>query len=220
MEWSRTMDGYCERLDASYWAEPVNAVTNAAFVLAAVIMWYRCRGLNLVWANVLIGLLTAIGIGSYLFHTHATVWAVIIDVIPIILFALAYLYVANRFFLGWPIWGAILGALAFLPFAAVTVPVFSRIPGFDISAAYWPLPLAFIGYAIYLRRKLPQVSRGLEIAFGILVISLVFRSLDMPVCDTVPLGTHFMWHILNGVLLGWVIEVYRRHMVASGPTPG
>jgi hypothetical protein len=30
MELTRAIDAYCERLDAGYWAEPVNAVTNAA----------------------------------------------------------------------------------------------------------------------------------------------------------------------------------------------
>lgn len=215
MEWSRQLDGYCERVDPSYWAEPVNALTNAAFLIAAAVMWWRCRGQDAPLARVLVGLLAAIGIGSYLFHTHATVWAVIIDVIPIILFALTYLYVANRFFLGLSVWVAVAGALLFLPFSAVTVPLFERVPGLQVSAAYWPLPVAFAAYALVLRRRLPGVARGLAIACGILVASLTFRSLDMALCATIPLGTHFLWHILNGVLLGWVIEVYRRHMLAT-----
>jgi hypothetical protein len=33
-----------------------------------------------------------------------------------------------------------------------------------------------------------------------------------------PLGTHFGWHLLNAVMLGWMIEVYRRHMLAP-PLP-
>ena len=37
------IDGYCERVDPSYWAEPVNAVTNLAFVLAALIVWRISR---------------------------------------------------------------------------------------------------------------------------------------------------------------------------------
>ena len=39
------IDAYCERTSAVYWAEPVNAVTNAAFLIAAVIMWRRTEGL-------------------------------------------------------------------------------------------------------------------------------------------------------------------------------
>jgi hypothetical protein len=25
------------------------------------------------------------------------------------------------------------------------------------------------------------------------------------------LGTHFLWHLLNAVMLGWMINVYVRH---------
>ena len=44
----------------------------------------------------------------------------------------------------------------------------------------------------------------------ILVVSLFFRTVDEPLCRDFPLGTHFMWHMLNGLMLGWMIEVYRR----------
>ncbi len=63
------IDAYCERLGPGFWAEPVNALTNAAFVLAAILMWRRwpeeplCRALSLV--------LGVIGVGSFLFHTVA-----------------------------------------------------------------------------------------------------------------------------------------------------
>jgi hypothetical protein len=78
------------------------------------------------------------------------------------------------------------------------------------------VPLLILVYAVLLRRRLPQVARGLAIGAGLLIASLTFRTLDLPLCGAVPFGTHFMWHILNGLMLGWMIEVYRRHMVASG----
>ena len=38
MEALRFIDAYCERTDASYWSEPVNAVTNAAFLIGRLFM--------------------------------------------------------------------------------------------------------------------------------------------------------------------------------------
>jgi hypothetical protein len=35
VNWSTPIDLYCERTDASFWAEPANALTNAAFLIAA-----------------------------------------------------------------------------------------------------------------------------------------------------------------------------------------
>ncbi|CAN0216748.1 unnamed protein product, partial [Chrysoparadoxa australica] len=37
MDWTRAVDGYCERMGPEFWSEPMNAVRNAAFGLAAVI---------------------------------------------------------------------------------------------------------------------------------------------------------------------------------------
>ena len=88
MDWTEQFDGYCERTDFTYWSEPVNAVTNIAFLIAAVWMWRRVDD---VYGRALCMVLGAIGIGSYLFHTHATVWAVTLDVLPILFFILIYI---------------------------------------------------------------------------------------------------------------------------------
>lgn len=213
MRWTETIDGYCERLGPGYWAEPLNAVTNAAFLIAALIMWHRTA--NLPLARVLCAILAVIGVGSYLFHTHATAWAALADVIPIGIFILAYLFATNRDILGWPLWAAILGTIAFIPYAALVTPLFDALPFFTISSFYWSVPLLIAAYGIALRTRHPVTARGLALGAGLLSVSLVFRSLDDPLCTHVPTGTHFLWHILNGVMLGWMVEVYRRHILAA-----
>ena len=52
---------------------------------------------------------------------------------------------------------------------------------------------------------------GLFVVPMVLILSLTFRTLDEPLCGLVPTGTHFVWHILNAVMLGWMIEVWLRH---------
>ena len=209
MELLREIDGYCERLGPGYWAEPVNAVTNAAFVIAAIWMWRRSAGVPL--ARVLAAVLFAIGVGSYLFHTHAQVWAAIADVAPIGIFILLYLFAVNRDVWGMPVWAALLGTVLFLPYAALTIPLWQGVPVFGVSAGYMPVPTLILIYALLLWRMVPRVAHGLAIGAAILLVSLALRSIDESICAQVPLGTHFLWHILNGVMLGWMIEVYRRH---------
>lgn len=218
MDWMQQIDIYCERTDFSYWSEPVNALTNAAFLIAAAYVWPRTAGAPL--ARLLAVILAAIGVGSYLFHTHATSWAATADTTPILLYILVYIYAANRQFwgLGWPL--AALGAAAFIPFAIVLTPLIGRLPFFGISSFYWPVPILIGAYAIALRTRRPKTARGLAIGTGILVASLVFRSLDMGVCEGFPLGTHFMWHILNGTMLGWMILVYLGDLRRSRPLEG
>jgi hypothetical protein len=214
MEWSRQIDSYCERTDFSYWAEPMNAVSNAAFIIVALIMWRRSVGLPL--ARGLCVILFAIGVGSYLFHTHATVWGAVADVVPIGLFVLLYILVANLHFWSLPLWAAVLGALGFVPYAILLTPLFAALPFLAVSAFYWPVPLLIALYGVMLHSRHPATARGLMVGAGILAVSLVMRSLDQVLCDVVPVGTHFMWHVLNAIMLGWMIEVYRRH-ISGGP---
>ncbi|MEM8537554.1 MAG: ceramidase domain-containing protein [Pseudomonadota bacterium] len=215
MDWTRHVDGYCERIDPSFWAEPVNAITNAAFLVAALVMARRLRGNHLPLAWALVGLVALIGIGSFLFHTYAQPWAGAADVIPIVLFILVYIFAASRDFLGLSTLWSLGVVLAFLPTAALLIPVMRMVPILGVSAGYLPVPLMILIYAALLRGQ-PALSRGLAIGAGLLLVSLTFRSLDMRLCAAVPLGTHFAWHILNGIMLGWMIEVYRRHAGRPG----
>src|SRR5258708_12913725 len=106
MDWSTPIDLYCERTDASFWAEPTNALSNAAFLIAAAAafwLWRRQSGSDRSrdWpALALIVVVVAVGIGSFAFHTLATRGAVLADVIPIAVFIYGYLLLALRRFLG------------------------------------------------------------------------------------------------------------------------
>jgi hypothetical protein len=212
----RAIDGYCERTDPSYWAEPVNAVTNAAFLIAAWIMWRRVRGQGLPLAAAMVVILAAIGIGSYLFHTYAQAWSAMADVLPIVLFILLYVFAATRDFLGMGTWISLGVTVLFVPYAAAMTMLFELMPFFEVSSFYWPVPVLIVVYALLLAFRHPATARGLGIGAVVLVVSLVFRSVDETVCASVPVGTHFMWHVLNGIMLGWMIEVYRRHMRPNG----
>jgi hypothetical protein len=217
MDWFAAVDMYCERTGPEFWAEPVNALSNAAFLIAAAVMAGRLRGRPGMGAGwLMVGLLAAIGVGSFLFHTHANLLAGVMDAAPIGLFMLVYVFVTSRDFLGLRGPVATLVAAGVVPYAAALGPVFAALPFFAVSAFYWPVPLLILIYAAILRRRAPATARGLAIGAGILVVSLTFRSLDMTLCEaTGGLGTHFLWHILNGVMLGWMIEVWRRHRLAA-----
>jgi hypothetical protein len=214
MDWLAAVDGYCERLGAGFWAEPVNAVTNLAFVIAAALMWRRTAGLAM--GRALAVVLGLIGVGSFLFHTFANRLTGLLDVLPILGFILLYTFAASRDFLGLRPWVAGAVVLAFLPYAAATVPLWAMVPGLGSSAGYMPVPVLILFYGWLLRRRAPATARGLAAGAAILLLSLLFRTLDGPVCAPLPLGTHFLWHLLNAVMLGWMIEVWRRHQAGQG----
>ena len=212
---SQSIDIYCERLDVGIWAEPINAVTNFAFILAAIIMWIRCK--NLVEGRVLAFLLFSIGCGSFLFHTFAQTWAAILDVTPILIFILTYIYAANRRFLVWSKRMSITGVILFLPYQFLVVSILSSIQFFGSSAQYVPVAILIFFYSALLHKSKTNLSRELFVGATILSLSIFARTIDEPLCLIVSVGTHFIWHILNAIMLSWMIEILRRHMLAAYP---
>lgn len=202
------VDNYCERVGPEFWSEPFNAVTNAAFLIAALLafaIWRRKTpddgaGLGLIIV------LFAIGIGSFLFHTFATRWAGLADVIPIVIFIHLYLYVALNRFLDLRWWLALAIVIAFLAGTALFADtLFAPLVG--SSAGYVPALLAiFVVGALFARK---DGKRGAEVLLSGLVflVSLTVRTLDEPLCGQVSFGIHFLWHILNSVVLFLLIRV-------------
>jgi hypothetical protein len=206
--WFTAVDGYCERIDASFWSEPVNAISNGAFLVAAAyafVLWRRDGGRDrpALW---LIFVTMAVGIGSFLFHTFANRWSLLADVLPITLFIYSYFLIAMRRYLdlGGP---AAFGMTA--AFAAFNIG-FERLWRITIpevtlngSVGYLPAALALlvVGSMCLLRAPRATAGQGLLLATVLFGLSLVFRSIDEAACDTLPLGTHFLWHILNAAVL-------------------
>ncbi|NNU79991.1 hypothetical protein HMH01_06010 [Halovulum dunhuangense] len=215
MDWMGQTDNYCERVDFAFWSEPVNAVTNASFMIAAIVVWAMLGGKRDPGARVLVAILAAIGIGSFLFHTYATRWALLADTLPIQLFILAYLFFATVRFFQLPLWAGGAAVVAFFPYAFLVVAGLRPITGgLNGSLGYVPVPILILGFAAALWRSAPETARGMAIGAGILLASLFFRTIDEAVCSVFPLGTHFLWHTLNGIMLGWMIMVLHRHVPA------
>lgn len=220
MDWFRQVNSYCERLDASYWAEPANALSNLAFVLAALWCWRRPELRGDAPARLLAAVLALIGLGSWLFHTHAQVWALLADVIPIQVFILLYLGFATSRFFARPWWAGALAAGLFLGLAPVAARALAALVGpLNGSVSYLPVPIVIAAYALALWPRAPETARGLAAGAGILAVSLVFRSIDRAVCPAFPLGTHFLWHLLNALMLGWMILVFARAKPALETRP-
>nr|WP_321510777.1 ceramidase domain-containing protein [uncultured Celeribacter sp.] len=214
--WQDQINVYCERSDFGFWSEPVNAMTNLAFLLAALYVWPRTKGVPL--ARALAVVLFCIGLGSFAFHTTATRWGALADILPILLFILIYIFAITRDAIGAGAKTSALVTLAFFPFAMVFVPVFQKV-GLGDSAAYAPEPLLIFLYALVLRSKAPKLAKGMALGGVLLCVSIGFRMLDGPVCATVPVGSHFMWHLLNALMLGYMIRVYCAHMLEGASVP-
>lgn len=211
--------GYCERLSGDFWAEPLNAASNLAFILAAFAglwLWRRAGGRDIA-ALLLIALVFAIGIGSFLFHTMPQRWTLLADVIPIQLFAFSCFGLAlhrlHRLSPVASLAGMAVFAVAAMAGSSALSP--SLPPAVRGSAAYGVFVLGLFGVALALRLRgvQPAAAWRLTLAGLVFCLSLTLRSLDTFACAVVPFGLHWGWHLLNAVVVALLLQA----MIAHGP---
>ena len=194
------IDLYCERIGAGLLAEPVNVVTNAVFFVAAWAAWSLARRSNALSTGIraLTALSIMIGVGSGLFHAFATGWARILDEVPILLFQLWYLWLYTRRIMTLRVQFAAASIAGYMA-AAIFCRRFPHLLNGSLIYAPALILMLCLGLYHFLQNKRERFL--LLATMGIFLASLTFRSIDDAVCSYVPIGTHFLWHILNGVVL-------------------
>ncbi len=214
MDWFAAVDIYCERTAPGLLNEPLNAVSNAAFLFAAVLATraaLRAERRDLfLW--ILIAIVYLVAAGSTAFHTFANRWSMIADVAPITAFIYGYfLFALRRFFgLGW----FIAAALTLLFFAA-SWAFGGLFPAGALNGSIDYLP-AFV--ALVALGAMPSPARRWLLAGSLVFLaSLAFRTVDQTVCAWLPMGTHYAWHTLNAVLLFILLDAAIRHGRVAKP---
>jgi hypothetical protein len=196
---------YCERLSTNFWAEPVNAISNLAFFIAAGLLLARLirarirlhKAIDII---VLLGLLCSIGLGSFLWHTLATAWTEWADIVPILVFISLYLL------------SFLVRIARFKSQRVFTVFLLYHV--FNISLLMWLSPQTLNGSMFYLPTLVTLMLMGmyskrirhpsanhLLLAGVMFTLSIVIRTFDFALCPIWPVGTHFIWHILNACVL-------------------
>jgi hypothetical protein len=194
------VDLYCERTGPALWAEPLNALTNIAFLLSAWWLWRDARRHSQLSSGIklLLFWLAAFGVGSFLFHTFANTPTRWLDVLPIVLFVVTYLClyaycVANQSFV----------VTATLAVLFVIGAYFARqLPHLlNGSLIYAPTVILLMAVSVFhsLRGKHELVL--LLGAIGAFTAALALRTIDNVVCPWWPMGTHFLWHLCTALAL-------------------
>jgi hypothetical protein len=193
------MDAYCERVGPGLLAEPLNAVSNVSFLLAALAAWVLATRTGTLSAGVrvLIALAASVGIGSILWHTYPTMLTLILDSVPILIFIIWFIWLHTRNVIGmWSLFAVacaaafVLGTFFFIQYADVLHGALVYTPGLMVTLV--------LGVFHATERTVARFT--LLAAAGVYVAALFFRTIDNEVCPILPIGTHFLWHILIGLV--------------------
>jgi hypothetical protein len=207
---------YCERGTEGLWAEPLNALTNAAFLMAAWLAWRTWRSHpDASWKGqpdigALILLVAVIGIGSLLWHTVATPWAYLLDAGPIVIFI--HVFFASFLWriagLSWP--GLVAGLALYQAATFATLRAFPA-GALNESVGYFPVLLFLLLMAGWLYLRDHALWKRFLACSGLFALSLGFRIADLLYCTSLPMGTHFLWHLNNGALLYLLLQGLIQH---------
>jgi hypothetical protein len=184
--------------DPAFWAEPMNALSNAAFVIAAgfaLDLAIRRRALK-VNTLALILLAGVIGCGSFLFHTMPSFTTMWLDIIPITLFQILFIWLMAQKLLSTNGWISAVIVLAVVGTSFALMPIKQPLNG---SLFYAPSLLAMLVFgALWARQRFAEPYLLMGTA-GFFALAITARSIDLLV--PWPSGTHFLWHLLNGIVV-------------------
>ena len=215
-------DAYCERAgDAGFFAEPLNLATNLFFIIGAAIAARAIARMPAyakrwdLWA--LFVFMVAIGIGSALWHLSPTRYTLLMDVIPIGLFINLYLICALRRVFGLS-WGRV--TAYWLAYTVAGTLAQRLLPPDMLNGTVMYLPtyatIVIMAVALWLSDR--PVGRIFIVVVAVWTLSLIFRTIDMDVCPTLDIGTHFLWHTLNAWVL-WrllmVLIAYKKSIITN-----
>ena len=199
--WFNSVDIYCERLDASFWAEPINAISNLSFIVAGLFLW-RLRSPRSALMTILMIL---ISLGSFSFHTYANRLTGLLDVLAIALYLVAFSYLIPK---QWSR-NSLLIQVGSLLLLIVSIVLAHLLMNHLKPALPWLPPGIYLGawlalliYALVTQHSNKPAARFLWLAVIVFPFSLLSRQLDMLLCDSIG-PTHWLWHLLNSLTLYW-----------------
>lgn len=196
---------YCEQAKYAGYFEPWNTVTNLTFIIAGIILLVNLKRSKQLDAKAIFlsSVLIIIGIGSLAWHLYRNNLTLTADSIPIAVFVLSYLF----FYLKYTCRKTLHLILLFFGFFIYT-PLLTWLLNPDSSeifgnggAMYFSAITYLLVIQIYNYYNMRSIIKKSMIIIIVFLISLTFRQANLFLCNNIHFGTHFMWHILNGLSL-------------------
>lgn len=190
---------YCERgASVALLAEPINALTNLVYPLMDFFAYKLLKDkrvkakefLALPW------LLSIVGIGSFLYHTARNPITLIFDALPLFIFILYALFLTLKELFQ----SKLIALTILLGFVVLEIILSIYVPREFLNGSVRHITaiifILFLSIFI-IRRYGNKTLKPLAYIIGLYASAIVFRSIDLAICPFIPIGTHFLWHVLG-----------------------
>lgn len=140
-------------------------------------------------------LLSLVGLGSFIYHTARNSITLIFDAVPIYIFILYALFFAlKELFESKAKASLVLGGFFLLE---VILSIYAPREFLNGSIRHLTA-IAFISVlgVLLFRKYGGKIKMPIMSVIGLYGFAILFRSIDMAVCNIIPIGTHFLWHTL------------------------
>ncbi|WP_319772926.1 ceramidase domain-containing protein [Breoghania sp.] len=219
MDPTQLVVAYCERLDGAFWAEPANAISNMTFFMTTVgILWalFRKRRFDVPVIG-LSALVALIGVSSFLFHTLATPLTSALDILSVAIFILVVFFFAILRLFKIGLTGATLVTVGFLGLSWFLSLLLG--PKLGLSAMYIGPLISLFAIALTIAPNNRKIALGFFMTGLMFTLSVIFLTMDQQFCDWFPIGTHFMWHVLNAVVAYMLLRLVIYAKQVNQPAP-
>lgn len=199
----------CELFKSGLQSQPINLITNLAFLISGwkiygLLKQHKIISRDLWW--LFYGVIL-VGLGSTIRHYHSNILTLIIDGLPMlgliclsVYFFAKYLFKLNRLRSLLAIFGyVLLMALILITLNKTIRPALV----FSLSSQLICLPVVLIS-----RKRRRKTSGLLITATVFFLLAAVAFIADLNYCQKLLFGTHFLWHIFNGLALYYLSKYF------------
>ena len=203
---------YCERASLDFFGEPFNSITNIFFMITAFLVLRLYRDYISFFS------IAFIGLSSFAFHTYQNSFTGLLDILAIIIFMLIYTTNIYKKLIGFNFFYSSFIALSFV-ISCYLFGILLRNSVIGTSSFYFPIIFHLLFLIIYFRYINLDFNylKYLVLSITIFSTSIILRVIDQSVCNIFPLGTHFLWHMLNAIFLFFLIKFF--YLVCNRSTP-
>lgn len=195
---------YCETGIGLFFTQPINTVSNIALFISAYFVYKLLREYHIknLIIQILPPLVVLTAVGSMLWHGAPSLLTDFADTLPLsALVLISFFFLLDKLLSNKKlIWGI------FFMFILTETPfMFGILPSIN---GFIPYLLAFI-FGLFISVRVAGRYALFPQLFPILVvfaIALFFRTIDLTICSAFPIGTHFVWHILNALMVYLIIH--------------